>query len=116
MFDKGLPQQMYGFLPNVFDVTLVKKISRGSSPDAAAAGITVSARKRNIDLEELAKANITYVAGMRAYSVFDDGNNPNFQAPEYEDSIIDNGQEYIVKYVTGKILDTLYSCICVQGW
>lgn len=123
LFDASLPKSLYPVLVNTYVMQLQNKVSQGGNSDTGptadgyAVAINVNARRRPATTEELQRANILGADNTITFSVLDDGAYPNFTKPFPEDRITDEqGIQWTVKRVESKVLDTLFSCICVQGW
>lgn len=123
LFDASLPQSLYPTLPNVFAMQLQVKTTQGGNSDTGqtadgyAAAITVNVRRRPATTDELQRANLLGADNIVTFSVLNDGAYPNFMKPFPESRITDEqGVQWTVKTVTSKVLDTLFACVCVQGW
>jgi len=123
LIDPSLAKSLYPTLPNVFAMTLQNKTSQGGNSDGGqtsdgyAAAITVNSRRRPATTDELQRASLLGADNTITFSVLDDGAYPNFSRPYPESRITDEqGVQWTVKRVESKVLDTLFSCICVQGW
>lgn len=123
LFDASLPQSLYPTLPNVFTMTLQNKTARGGNTDAGPVADTrgtpktVRVRRRPPTDEELVQAQLTRSDKNVVFSVLNDGSDATFEAPQLEGRITDeNGVVWEIKTIDAKILETLYSCLCVRDW
>jgi hypothetical protein len=123
LFDATLPQSLYPALVNVFPMTMRNKSSQGGNTSAGQTadgyGTTknVNVRRRPATEDELVRSNLIGVDNVITFSVLNDGTDSDFERPYPEARITDEaGVQWTVKRVEVKVLDTLFSCISVQGW
>lgn len=123
LFDASLPRSLYPTLPNVFTMSLSVKTaqggntSAGQTADGYATARPIQARRRPANQDELVRANLLGADKTIVFSVIDDGSDAGFVRPAIESRITDEvNVQWTVKHVTDKMLETLFSCVCVQGW
>lgn len=111
MFGASLPQSIYPLVPDYGPVSLRKKTAHGD-PDTFATAVTVQARVRSANVNEVISSRIQTTEPLYMISVFDIGED-GFAAPEAEDEITDAaGVLYRVRHVDVKVLATLHKCVC----
>ena len=111
MFGAELPQSLYPMVPDYGPVSLRKKTAAGN-PDTFAAAVTVNARVRSANINEVMASRVQSEDPLYMISVYDIGED-TFVAPAAEDEITDDdGTKYRVRHVDVKVLGTLHKCIC----
>lgn len=123
LFDVTLPQSLYPTLVNVYAMTMRNKITQGgnASTGQTADGYgtlkNVNVRRRPATEDELVRSSLIGVDNVITFSVLNDGTDSSFERPYPEARITDEaGVNWTVKRVEPKILESLFSCVCVQGW
>lgn len=123
LFDAQLPQSLFPLLPNVFTMTLRNKSAAGGTSegggevaDTYAAGQTVSVRRRPSTMDELNRANLLGADKVITLVVLKPASG-SFTPPTNEATITDESSVvWTVKRVSADVLETLYTCVCVQEW
>ena len=116
MFDASLPQSFYGSLPNRQACTLYLKTATGD-PDTYATGVSVWARRRPSNENEVARAGVTAEDEPITFSILNDGSSTTFVAPQTEAKLTGpDGVNWRIRTVKSTIFDTLFVCVCTRMW
>lgn len=110
MFTKALPQAFISLIPGIETGTLTYKTAIGS-PDTTATK-TPKMKEHGDELQALKMPGAEALVYDAIISVYDDGTDSGFRAPNREDILTVASGSYIVARVSMTVLKVVWKCYC----